>query len=338
MLNPPSLPQHHILTTSSHAVHPLQSIPRHPATAIQTAFPSPSLLSSNLLATTEPLQTDPVREFLSHAKRPRSDTVQRVIDSSTIQLTSGYVTLDTVRGAGSTYAMPECMDKAPSYKLKGLLPKGTVVKVYDLNNDGGNVDKSGPHRVWIVRSSDDMIINRELVRSGFAFVRRGANIDNNAISNIVQELNEMETNARRNGLGIFKLCTTDNAPNSNVDTDNAPTSSPSNSNFIAQFEPLEYTTQTSWGDDGGKQILVPKQSSSSTIPSNPGDIKGCSDFATYEEALSWYETYYPYYGDVAKLDRRGKGVPCSGLPHTKNMERYRMKRPDVVGGGTAALN
>ena len=54
---------------------------------------------------------------------------------------------------------------------------------------------------------------------------------------------------------------------------------------------------------------------------------GCSDFSIYEDALRWYETYYPYYGDVAKLDRDGDGVPCPGLPHTKVSEIYRMKKP-----------
>lgn len=29
---------------------------------------------------------------------------------------------------------------------------------------------------------------------------------------------------------------------------------------------------------------------------------------------------YPFYGDVAKLDRDGDGVPCPGLPHTSNQD------------------
>ena len=56
---------------------------------------------------------------------------------------------------------------------------------------------------------------------------------------------------------------------------------------------------------------------------NPGDVRGCSDFAYYEDALRWYEKYYSYYGDVAKLDRDMDGVPCPGLPHDES--RYRMK-------------
>lgn len=41
--------------------------------------------------------------------------------------------------------------------------------------------------------------------------------------------------------------------------------------------------------------------------------------------MSYYETYFPFYGDVAKLDRDGDGVPCPGLVHTTNMERYSIK-------------
>lgn len=55
---------------------------------------------------------------------------------------------------------------------------------------------------------------------------------------------------------------------------------------------------------------------------------GCSDFATYEDALRWFEYYKQWYGDVAKLDRDGDGIPCPGLPHTKVQEMYRIKIPN----------
>ena len=78
--------------------------------------------------------------------------------------------------------------------------------------------------------------------------------------------------------------------------------------------------------DGGRSWVTP--------PANPADVprpvrsvRGCSDFSTYEEALGWYETYAPFYGDVARLDRDGDGVPCPGLPHTTVAEQYRMKIP-----------
>ena len=54
-------------------------------------------------------------------------------------------------------------------------------------------------------------------------------------------------------------------------------------------------------------------STSTTIPNNPGNTKNCSDFETYLEAKSWFDTYYPYYGDVAGLDGDGDQQPCESL-------------------------
>ena len=55
-------------------------------------------------------------------------------------------------------------------------------------------------------------------------------------------------------------------------------------------------------------------STTTTIPDNPGNIKNCSDFDTYQEAKTWFDTYFPYYGDVAGLDRDGDEEPCESLP------------------------
>lgn len=49
-------------------------------------------------------------------------------------------------------------------------------------------------------------------------------------------------------------------------------------------------------------------------PPNPGDTKNCTDFATYDDAKAWFDTYYPYYGDVANLDQDGDLMPCESLP------------------------
>jgi hypothetical protein len=50
------------------------------------------------------------------------------------------------------------------------------------------------------------------------------------------------------------------------------------------------------------------------IPANPGNTKNCGDFATYGEAKAWFDTYYLYYGDVARLDQNGDLIPCESLP------------------------
>ena len=265
-----------------------------------------------------------------------ADKVKRVIDSSTILLEkSGIVSLDVVRGAGSTYVLPECCTYAPAYKLKQLLKRGTPVKVINLSTaaggGSGTSSSSARPKVWIVRSQDDLNINRELVRTGFGFVRKGGaynnKMDSSLLSNfdyegMMNEMTNLEDTARSKGIGIFKVC-----DGTNDSDDDAVTTS----NFIAEFEPMEYTTEIQYGDDGGKSVLVSnsdKQASSSSIPpTNPGDVRGCSDFTYYEDALGYYERFYPYYGDVAKLDRDGDGVPCPGLPHTSNQDKYRMKRP-----------
>ena len=36
--------------------------------------------------------------------------------------------------------------------------------------------------------------------------------------------------------------------------------------------------------------------------------------ATYAEAKTWFDTYFPYYGDVAGLDGNNDGIPCQSLP------------------------
>lgn len=49
-------------------------------------------------------------------------------------------------------------------------------------------------------------------------------------------------------------------------------------------------------------------------PANPGDTKNCSDFPNYAAAKQWFDTYYPYYGDIARLDQNNDMIPCESLP------------------------
>ena len=52
----------------------------------------------------------------------------------------------------------------------------------------------------------------------------------------------------------------------------------------------------------------------SAAPSNPGNSKNCGDFSTWLEAQAWFDTYFPYYGDVGRLDGNNDGVACESLP------------------------
>jgi len=58
--------------------------------------------------------------------------------------------------------------------------------------------------------------------------------------------------------------------------------------------------------------IVP--TTTSGVPNNPGNSKNCSDFSTYAEAKTWFDIYFPHYGDVARLDGDNDGEPCESLP------------------------
>ena len=59
---------------------------------------------------------------------------------------------------------------------------------------------------------------------------------------------------------------------------------------------------------------VPPPTNPPQPPPNPGDVRNCPDFATWAEANAYYQTYFPYYGDVAHLDADGDGIVCETLP------------------------
>ncbi len=46
---------------------------------------------------------------------------------------------------------------------------------------------------------------------------------------------------------------------------------------------------------------------------DPGDSKNCSDFESFTHAKTWFDHYYPTYGDVAMLDADNDLVPCEEL-------------------------
>jgi hypothetical protein len=70
-----------------------------------------------------------------------------------------------------------------------------------------------------------------------------------------------------------------------------------------------------------------------TVPANPGDTKNCSDFANYAAAKAWFDTYFPYYGDIANLDADGDGIPCESLAGAPELTAAAL----VDGGTTISL-
>jgi hypothetical protein len=243
-----------------------------------------------------------------------SDRIVRVDENGSILLRrSGFVSLAGVKlpkVGTSNSVFPDCVSSTPVAKLQQMLPVREDVWFQRVAGDGRST------RVVLVRMVNSRtdtvkkasIVNESLLESGWALVRTSDNTAVAASSSIlsVERLQSLQQRARERQIGLFQTC---------------------QDSFQAEFEPLDLTTEIQWGEDGGKQVLRRKEAQPTSPPKNPGDVKGCSDFGTYEDALRWYENYFPFYGDVAKLDRDNDGVPCPGLAHTTNPDRYRMKKP-----------
>ncbi|GAA1511134.1 putative cell wall-binding protein [Agromyces terreus] len=58
---------------------------------------------------------------------------------------------------------------------------------------------------------------------------------------------------------------------------------------------------------------APKPTPAPTTPSRPADVD-CGDFSTWASAQAWFDRYYPYYGDIARLDADGDHRACESLP------------------------
>ena len=72
------------------------------------------------------------------------------------------------------------------------------------------------------------------------------------------------------------------------------------------------TAETTTGCENGTGTTT--TTTTHAQPGNPGDSKNCSDFNTQAQAQAWFDTYYPYYGDVAHLDNDHDGIACETLP------------------------
>lgn len=232
-----------------------------------------------------------------------NDEVVRVFDSNTVKLKrNGLVAFAAVKTPSEykdeSFRLPECMTKSPSSKLRQLLPEGTKVGVRFTEDTA-----AGPRAALIVNSKSGQLINNELVREGFARpVVRGRDVSERLLPGFTEGIFASQRYAMEKGAGVYKRCDTVDIPPDD------------------QFEAV---------NNGKRSFMLQQQKDSSSLvqPPNPGDKRGCSDFDTYEDALRWYEKYFRFYGDVAKLDRNNDGVPCPGLPHTIDQSKYRMKVP-----------
>ena len=184
------------------------------------------------------------------------DQVLRVLDGNTIKLKkNGIVTLAGVRmptpGSGK-FQFPECLSYAPVYKVRQLLPANLNVMV----KVGSSTSASKSSQAIVLRSDDYVLVNQELIRSGFGRVQKVVSDDLKEYLDM-DKLSRLQDQAKQEGIGIFKRC--------DVQVNGG--------NFEAQFEPLELTMETQWGDDGGKTVVRQKDAEPS-MPRNPGDVKG----------------------------------------------------------------
>lgn len=318
-----------IFDATVEAFLPTIDVLSHCSPPISQSSPPSIIQQGSLLLSSSQVKAEPPFSLKGFQK----DKVVRVLDATTVKLEkTGLVKLAGVRmptPGSSNFQFPDCLSYTPAYKLRQFIPSKTKVLVRIADSKNSNALPA-----VILREEDSLFVNRELIRLGFGKVPKSIPSDFQTYLDH-EDLRSLQKQAETDGIGIFKRC--DEA---------SMTSAPE-----AQFEPLEFTVETVWGDDGGK--LVTRQRSDVDVqPDNPGDIRGkilllcencfygvvfsqtfsigCSDFSTYEDALRWYEKFFPYYGDVSKLDRDGDGVPCPGLPHTTVAEKYRMKVPTKV--------
>ena len=64
---------------------------------------------------------------------------------------------------------------------------------------------------------------------------------------------------------------------------------------------------------GSPAVVVDPNSPACGTPTNPGDVKNCSDFDSQEAAQSYYDYYSPFYGDVANLDNDSTEMNAFGI-------------------------
>ena len=81
-------------------------------------------------------------------------------------------------------------------------------------------------------------------------------------------------------------------------------------------EPLRYCPDAPVTRGQMATFLVRAMGLAQSLPDpNPGDTVDCEDFTTQGEAQVFFDSYYPYYGDVAMLDDGNSPlVACESLP------------------------
>jgi micrococcal nuclease len=127
-------------------------------------------------------------------------TVARVVDGDTIVLGSGqrirYIGMDTPESVKPGTPV-QCFAKAASHENARLVEGRRVRLRYDAERQ----DRYGRTLAYVYRASDDLFVNAELVRRGYA---RQLTIPPNVAH--ASLFGRLATQARRHGRGLWRDC------------------------------------------------------------------------------------------------------------------------------------
>lgn len=238
----------------------------------------------------------------------QTDRIERVVDGDTVILSTigrarliGVNTPETVSPAQRQRGEPpQCYGPEASAQTKKLLPAGTAVGVeYDVDP----TDRFGRTLIYLYRGDD--FINADLVRDGYA--RAKAYKPNIRYKSTFDGL---EAEAKAKGKGLWGSCSSGTS-SATASTSKGFGEAAADKPAAKPQGPAKTPAERKQREEASAALAASKAASSALV--NPGDAVNCSDFATYAEAKAWFDKYYPAFGDVAKLDGDGDGVPCNAL-------------------------
>ena len=264
------------------------------------AFTSPAFSADNVLQRDTPaFSADNVLQ---------RDTVVKILEPNVVKLEkAGTVTL---AGSSTPNKLPGCFAYNPAAAIRRSLPPKTAVDVETLPGKGSTGKSST--LAWIYRK-EGALVQSTLVEGGWAKVVGKGNDPR------LETLRKQQADAVARKVGLWVDCDALAAAElAGTSSDNPKV------DFETQFEPLP-GSDFEYGRIAARAVMATKAGGQPLT--NPGDSKNCSDFQYFEEAKQFFDTYFPLYGDVAKLDVDNDLVPCPGLPHTPRRELYQSKAP-----------
>ena len=241
----------------------------------------------------------------------QTDHIERVVDGDTVILEElgrarliGINTPETVSPAQQVRGEPpQCFGPEASAEMKRLLPAGTEV---GFDTDVEPLDRFGRNLVYLYK--DGGSINELLVRKGFARAKAyKPNIRNQ------ETFNRLQAEAKLESLGLWGACF-DAGSSSSSSGSSGGSSSTAGKGFGPNANQRPTSTKTASSELQQQQRSTAREAKDvAAIEANPGDVKDCADFDSYDAAKAWFDRYYPAYGDVAKLDGDGDLKPCEAL-------------------------